>query len=291
MTKVAQIESYISYQETTDKSKLTLSSYRSDLVQFALWFRKLNNDDMRLHKITPTDLRQYKQCLIADNFKPQTINRRILSLKYFLDWGCDTKKIKYRLPMPKTVKQATVIPKWLDKNEQNSLLRYIERYASVRDRCIVTILLNTGLRVRELCNTKWLDVTLSERKGKLNVTLGKGNKYREVPLNKDAREAFYLLNYKKNAGDNANVFIGQRGVLTPRGIQLLMKRILANTALNGTTPHHLRHSFCKNLVDASVSLEKVAALAGHERLDTTKLYCQPSFNDLSEAVEKIGEIE
>jgi len=38
-------------------------------------------------------------------------------------------------------------------------------------------------------------------------------------------------------------------------------------------------------------LEKVASLAGHERLDTTKLYCQPSFADLNDAVEKIGEID
>ena len=47
----------------------------------------------------------------------------------------------------------------------------------------------------------------------------------------------------------------------------------------------------KNLVDAGVNLEKVAVLAGHERLDTTKLYCHPSFTDLSDAVERIGEFD
>lgn len=291
MPGIAQIDNYISYQKTTDKSEQTIASYRSDLVLFSRWFSKQNKDEMSLHKITPTDLRQYKHALVSNSFKPQTINRRILSLKYFLEWGWDTKKIKYRFPVPKTVKQSVAIPKWLDKNQQNSLLRHIERYASIRDRCIITILLNTGLRVQELCDIKWSDVSLGERKGRLIVQSGKGNKYREVPLNKDAREAFFALNYKENAGESTNVFYGQRGVLTPRGVQLMLKRVLNNSVLKDITPHQLRHSFCKNLVDAGISLEKVAALAGHERLDTTKLYCQPSFDDLSEAVEKIGEKE
>ena len=87
------------------------------------------------------------------------------------------------------------------------------------------------------------------------------------------------------------IFVGQRGPLTPRGIQLMLKRLLKNTEFKEVSPHQLRHSFCKNLVDVKVSLEKVAALAGHERLDTTKLYCKPSFGDLAKAVEKISETE
>lgn len=87
------------------------------------------------------------------------------------------------------------------------------------------------------------------------------------------------------------LFIGQRGILSPRGIQLMFKRVLGNTELCDTTSHQLRHIFCKNLVDPGISLEKVAAISGHKRLDTTKLYFQLSFDDLSEAVEKIGEMD
>jgi hypothetical protein len=45
----------------------------------------------------------------------------------------------------------------------------------------------------------------------------------------------------------------------------------------------------KNLIDAGLGLEKVAALAGHERLETTRRYCTPSLKDLEHAVELIGE--
>lgn len=291
MTKNTTIENYISYQKSTDKSPATLRSYRSDLIQFAIWFESINGVEMKLVNITPTDARQYKQYLIDAGLRPPTINRRLLSLKYFLEWGWTTKKIKFRFPLPKTVKQSQAIPKWLSRTQQNQLLRHVERHGNTRDTAIVKILLNTGLRVSELCDIKWIHISMSERKGKLLVNAGKGCKYREIPLNKEARLALFNLDYTIHAGNDSFVFLGQRGVLTPRGVQLMLNRLHIPGELGVISPHQLRHTFCKNLIDAGISLEKVATLAGHERLDTTKLYCQPSFFDLSEAVEQIGEID
>ena len=292
MTQNTQIEDYIAYQKATDKSSATLLSYRSDLIQFTTWFELINKVEMRLNNITSTDARQYKQYMIDSNFRPQTINRRLLSLKYFLKWGWESKRIKYHFPLPKSVKQSQQLPpKWLTRIQQNQLLRHIERYGNVRDISIVNILLNTGLRVSELCQLKWIHVIISERKGKLLVNAGKGLKYREVPLNQDARQAFLLLDYQIYAGNDEFIFRGQRGPLSTRGIQLLLTRLKIPSELGNISPHCFRHTFCKNLVNAGVSLEKVAALAGHERLDTTKLYCHPSFADLTDAVERIGESE
>ena len=93
------------------KSPATLASYRSDLMQFSLWFESVNAVEMRLLNITPTDARQYKQHLIDVSLRPQTINRRLLSLKYFLEWGWSTKKIKNCFPLPQTVKQSQSVPK------------------------------------------------------------------------------------------------------------------------------------------------------------------------------------
>ena len=71
----------------------------------------------------------------------------------------------------------------------------------------------------------------------------------------------------------------------------MLKRLNLPKGLEIISPHQFRHTFCKNLVNAGVNLEKVAVLAGHERLDTTKLYCHSSFTNLSEAVEQIGEFD
>jgi integrase/recombinase XerC len=291
MTKLRVIEDFLYYLKSTDKSTNTIRNYRCDLANFANWFYNTNNEQLALRKITPTDIRQYKQKLLDLSYKPQTINRRLLSLKSFLEWGWDTKDIGYRFPIPKLIKRTVLAPKWLNKLEQNTLLRHMEKYASQRDLAIVKIILNTGLRVSELCNLKWSDVIVTERKGNLTVHQGKGNKYREIPLNKDARNAFLNIKYKNHSGSDSQIFIGQRGPITERAVQLMLRKQLKNTDIFDITPHQLRHSFCKNLVNAEVSLEKIAALAGHESLDTTKLYCQPSLSDLNTAVAKIGEEE
>lgn len=69
MTQNTQIEAYITYQKSTDKSPLTLESYQNDLFQFATWFESVNKSDMKLTNIKPTDARQYKQYLIDSGFK------------------------------------------------------------------------------------------------------------------------------------------------------------------------------------------------------------------------------
>jgi integrase/recombinase XerC len=50
----------------------------------------------------------------------------------------------------------------------------------------------------------------------------------------------------------------------------------------------LRHSFAKNLINAGVSMEKVAAPLGHANLNTTRIYIAPGVEDLQEAVQAIG---
>jgi site-specific recombinase XerD len=118
---------------------------------------------------------------------------------------------------------------------------------------------------------------------------GKGSKRRTIPLNKDARSVLVELGYHKNKGSDQQVLIGQRGAMTPRGIESTLRKYVKQTDLEEVSPHQLRHTFCKNLIDAGVGLEKVATLAGHDNLETTRRYCTPSEQDLAAAVELIGE--
>ena len=291
MKKIAIIELFLSYLNSSDKSPATISSYRSDLYLFAKWFENENHEILSAIKITPTDLRKYKQNLIAYPMKPKSINSKIGVIRIFVHWLWDTGKLKQKFPLPTLVKEAGYAPQWLDKNQQHRMLRYIEKQDDKRDCAVIKLLLNTGLRVNELSQLKWSDINMSERKGDITVRYSKSQKYRTIPLNKDARLSLFDLGFKDYAGQEKSVLQGQRGGLGVRGIQKLLKRRLQYTPFEHLSPHMLRHTFCKNLVNANVSLEKVAALAGHSNLDTTKLYCQPSLTDLSQAVERIGEEE
>ena len=291
MNKIYLIETFIDYLIANDRSPATIKSYTSDLYLFAKWFEQNNHEELKAKKITPTDLRQYKQHLIDHPMKPSSINRKIGVLKTFVNWLIDTDRIQQRFPLPKMVKETNTTPRWLDKNQQNAMLRHLEKYASDRDYAIIKILLNTGLRVNELVKLKWSDVRMTDKKGAITVRYSKANRYRDIPLNKDARNSLLTLGFAKMAGKSEHVISGQRGQLTVRGVQLMINRRFEYTDLDFITPHILRHTFCKNLVNADVSLEKVALLAGHESLDTTRLYCQPLFDDLSDSVDKISEEE
>jgi len=279
------------FLEEAERSPVTIKNYLCDLKYFEKWFFQKTDSILSPDLITPTDLRDYKQYLSEVLLlKPKTINRKLSSLKSFLNWACSEELIpEHRTPrIPQPIREEKVGPQWLDRSQQHALVRKVEQGKNQRDLTIIQLLLNTGLRVSELCNLRWNDIKITSRKGRLIVRSGKGSKRREIPLNKDARKALKDLDDIQNQGKQEAVFMGQRGPMTPRGVESMFRKYVAHTELDEVTPHKLRHTFCKNLIEAGVSLEKVAMLAGHENLETTRRYCSPSNHDLEAAVELIG---
>ena len=121
---------------------------------------------------------------------------------------------------------------------------------------------------------------------------GKGNKQRTVPLNVDARSALSAwLEIRPEMFENNFVFVAlesnSQGPLSSRTIQRIVQRYGEDAQLPDLTPHILRHTFAKNLLNSGVTLEKVASLLGHSSLDTTRIYVTPSLQDLEQAVSRI----
>ncbi len=279
------------FLEEAERSPVTIKNYLCDLNYFLKWFEQKTEQKLTPEQITPTDLRDYKHFLSEVlSLKPKTVNRKLSSLKSFLNWACSEELIpEHRTPrVPQPIREEKVGPQWLERNEQHTLVRMVEQGKNQRDLTIIQLLLNTGLRVSELCSLRWSDIKITSRKGRLTVRRGKGGKRREIPLNKDARKVLKDLGYSNHKGKQEAIFMGQRGPMTPRGVESMFRKYVAHTELDEVTPHKLRHTFCKNLIDAGVSLEKVAMLAGHENLETTRRYCSPSDHDLEAAVELIG---
>lgn len=286
----AIVERFGRFLERAERSPCTLRSYRSDLEGLAAWFTAHTAQLFSLGALTPADLRAYKRWLIAQDLKASTINRKLATLKSFLHWAVDVRLLRagHGLRVPPPVQEARGGPRWLDHREQHRLLRTVEGLGTPRDQAAITLILHTGVRVAELCALTWKDVHLSERRGLLTVRNGKGEKRRQIPLNQDARQRLWALGYGEHAGTTAPIFVGQRGALTPRGVQLLLARYAQAAGLQRVTPHALRHSFCKNLVNVGVGLEKIALLAGHDSLETTRRYCEPSLQELEHVVELVS---
>lgn len=180
--------------------------------------------------------------------------------------------------------QKDVAPRWLTRSEQLALLRAVRQGENERDLAIIQMMLGAGLRISEAASLKMADIQLNDRSGWVYVRTGKGMKPRSIPFSVHVREAMQAYLKARPAQDEEDLFIGQRGPLSEWGIHAIVKKYAYQARLEGVTAHTLRHSFAKNLVDAGTPLDQVAVLLGHESLDTTKVYTQPSERDLERAV-------
>lgn len=195
---------------------------------------------------------------------------------------------------------AQVAPRALEEGEQRSFLGAVERCPVARDRAIATVFFYTGLRLSELADLGVADLSLSARRGRLVVRSGKGDAYREVPLNSACRAALSEWMIARASqlsgrqeeegtapGDAEALWLSRAGSrLGPRAVDLVVRRLAKDAGL-ALSAHRLRHTCVTNLVRSGADLVLVAELAGHRRLDTTRRYSLPSEADRDAAVEAL----
>lgn len=264
--------------------------YTSDLVAFARWFVAATGEAFAARAVTPTDLLDYKAHLrTVRQFQAATVNRRLNALRRFFRWAQGAGHIA-ELPTAtvKGVPQGPRVPKALAKREVDRLVRAAEQDGNKRNLAVLLTLRHTGLRVGELCGLRLGDLSISERKGSVLVRSGKGDKDRTVPLNHDVRQALSAYLAVRPTISDDHLFIGQRGdPLQSDAVQLLIRKYARRAGLAGVTPHILRHSFAKQILDAGEDLATVARLLGHGRLETTAIYTEPTAHGLDEAVRRL----
>jgi integrase/recombinase XerC len=287
------------YLKSTDRA-VSAQFYCSDIKKFTTWFQT-RHGSFDPAAITSLDLVEYRGYLLFNGGRrtqahpspqpatPATVNRALISLSIFCQWGQE-RGIMVTNPSKgiKSIAVEEVAPHWLTRPQQAAFIRAVQAGKSLRDLAVCGLMLHAGLRVSEVCSLIRADLVLRERSGSVLVRQGKGNKQRRVPLNVTIRQI--LLDYLVSLPESQQVlFTSDRAKhLTPRAVQPLVNRYAYNAHLDRVTPHTLRHSFCKNLIDVGVSLDKVALLAGHTSLDVTRRYTTPSEQDLQAAVERLA---
>lgn len=144
---------------------------------------------------------------------------------------------------------------------------------------IFEFMINTGVRVSELCNLKHRDLDLSSRTPHIKVIAGKGNKDRRIYIPSEFRKTAYeYLEWKKNInepfGEDDYVFYSElKRKYSPRTIQLLFKYYKSLLKINSKcTPHSLRHSFAVYLYERNKDLRMLMRQMGHASVQTTTIY-------------------
>ena len=274
------------------KSALTRHGYGADLRDYAHWVQATYGEAFEPGGITADDVRQYRAHLLTvRHAKPATINRRLAALSMFCRWGVQHGLLRDdpTADIP-AAQQARSAPKALNRSDLNRLLRKVKQSGNPLHIAVILTLANTGLRVGELVALETSDVDIKERSGIVRVRLGKGSRYREVPLNAESRQALraYLEVRPQPAGGVAALFISQRGeALTSSGVWRMLSKYAQQAGVDHVSPHVLRHSFASLLLrEQQVDLVTVADLLGHQSVNTTMRYTRSTEANRQAAVEQ-----
>lgn len=221
--------------------------------------------------------------------------RKVAALKSFFNFlsgkqGIVRNNPAKELESPKLNKRH---PVYLTLDESIKLLNSMDRsykfYA--RDYCMITIFLNCGVRVSELCG-----INISKIKGDILTIIGKGNKERTVYLNEACIKALdsYMIERKKikniSENDNDALFISSKGTrINKRSVERIVKKYTIEAGLTEQkyTPHKLRHTAATLMYKhGNVDIRSLQSILGHDSISTTQIYTHVDDEVLREAVKQ-----
>lgn len=281
-----------------DLAEATRRGYTADLGKFRAWIEERRGTTVALRRISAADLSSYRQHLIrADKLRAASVNRKVQALKRFFSWAEQRKLV---LANPASAlrllrRQKRLRPACLHEEEIQALLRAAGQTAhglARRNYALVQLMIQTGLRVGEVSQLVVADCRINNRSGLVRVRAGKRGKEREVPLNASARRAVaaYLKTREEYEG-RAPLFLSERGnePMSLRTVQATIQQLARRAKITRipVSAHTFRHSFAAAFLRRNPGkLTELATLLGHESLDTTAVYLQPSAEDLARAVEE-----
>jgi integrase/recombinase XerD len=302
------INDFLTYLETIKgKSPNTINGYRYDLIMFFRFlklYKKMSTKDTNFEEINISDIDEnfLNNISLSDlyafisfsekNRKNGTYARarKVAALKSFFKFlqgkeKAITKNVTLELESPKINKRN---PIYLTLNESKALLNCIDGKNKERDYCIITLFLNCGLRLSELCG-----INLSKIKDDTLTVIGKGNKERTVYLNNACLNALnaYLIVRNKDLNkiiDKDALFLSRNNNrLNKRTIEIMVKKFIGQAGLdyNKFSPHKLRHTAATLMYKyGNVDIRSLQKILGHENVSTTQIYTHVDDEKLREAI-------
>ena len=256
----------------------TLDGYRRDLTALASWADANGHDLLRLGT---EDIRAFVAAEHRRGLSPKSLQRRLSAVRSFYRWLLKNGRIAASpaaaIRAPKAPRK---LPQVLDPDEAKVLVEVpTDVPLGLRDRALLELFYSSGLRLSELCALRWRDLDLDDG---LVTVLGKGNKQRSVPVGSHARNALTAWRVDTGAGNDAPVFPGRHGPITPRAVQLRLRQLAQRQGLfKRVHPHLLRHSFASHVLESSGDLRGVQELLGHADIATTQIYTHLDYQHLA----------
>lgn len=297
------IKNFLSYMSSIrGATKSTIKAYEYDLVLFFKYLRILNNEinentpfeEIEIHMIDNeyikgidlSDVYSFLSYLEIDRSNASTTRaRKIACLKSFFTFLYRKNRlipfnISEELEIPKLQKR---LPIYLTERESRHLINSVAGRNELRNRTIIILFLNTGMRLSELCSINISSI----REDTINI-IGKGNKERIVYLNDYSLRVLkeymeYRLSLKV---DTDALFLSeQKKRISKRTVEYLVNRSVVKAGLSEDySVHKLRHSAATLMFRAGTDIRSIQKILGHETIATTQIYTHVSDEQLREAV-------
>lgn len=255
----------------------TIKAYRQSLNRFKRYLIEAGTD---LNGYSRMDVQMYIRRLeTVEKRAASGVNREFATIRAFSRWAGKADTVAdIRIVQPARMHDKA--PRWLTRNKRLEIIRLADRKTNKRDYAIIHVLLGAGLRVSELVALDRDDVTISERKGSIHVRNSKSGKERTVPLAAETRRAIRVY-LEQRDDDIEALFISQlKQRISVRSVQTMLKQY-------DVTPHQLRHTYVKALVDKGYSTALIMSLSGHSSADMIAWYSTPSDEERQQAVDSL----
>ena len=238
------------------------------------YYRTVNNMFKELEKplqdIKTDDIRYYLS-IYQERRKvgKVTLNNTRRYLSTFFSW-CTDEDIINKNPMRriKTIKQQKTIKEPFSDMEMEQIRNSAN---TVRNRALIEFLYSTGCRVSEVSRVEINDIDFVNNS---LLVIGKGNKQREVYITDKAM--YWIKKYISSRNDSkTSLFIGKGSEpLKKAGIEAIVKKVGKLAGVKKVHPHRFRRTMATNLINKGMPVQEVQQILGHEKLDTTMIYCK-----------------
>lgn len=277
------------------KSVHSKAAYKRDLAQFNNWRAG--------RRVTKTLVEEYLSYLLVEGFKPQSINRKLTAIRWWVRRMADlayeddtlTREEKQEvIAMAERVSSVRGVRgeskdsrpgRHLSLGEVEALIHHCQSDNSplgVRDAAIFAILRATGIRRAELLGLTLSDIQDTSEKDEITYEItvfGKGDKSRVLPINNGA--ALHLRDWLTLRGDDpgaifcrirkgGHLYVDQH--ITPDGLQKMKKKRVKDSSIQDFVFHDWRRTFAGDLWEMGVDGSTIADLMGHTVINQTRMY-------------------
>lgn len=282
------LEEYLLDLKLQNYSKRTIETYRQHNIKFFDFFTEKISTNLEVSQVSKIHFKLFISSLLDKNLKSSYINAILKSNKVFWNY-LFTEELITKSPLDgiRLLKETKRILVTFNDDEIKKMLNVwkYDNYLSVRNKCIIAMLTDTGIRVSELINIKDSDLADNYLK-----VLGKGEKWRVVPLSNELN--YFITRYRRirdihyknlrNRNNKSrcldpNLFLGKTGKAI-KSVATIEQMISKTGELAGVrdslrcSPHDFRHYWTVKNLQQGQDLFTISKMLGHSKLDTTKIY-------------------